>query len=139
LWTGGGMGDPKRILHVDDDEDILQIVQLSLGLLGGFMLLQCASGAEAIARAEAFEPDLILMDFMMPGLNGAETLAELRKIGKLAEVPAIFMTAKNPNGDFDSAARAAVIGNITKPFDAMELPNQVLEIWHKHAAMQAQG
>ena len=117
----------------------MQIVQLSLGLLGGFTLLQCTSGAEAIAKAEAFEPDLILMDFMMPDMNGPSTLAELRKIDKLAKVPAIFMTAKSPNGDFDAATRAAVIGSISKPFDAMELPNQVRELWRIFAATQADG
>lgn len=136
VWTDGAMDDPSRILHVDDDEDILQIVQLSLGLIGGFTLLQCASGAEAIAKAKDFAPDLILMDFMMPDMNGHATLVELRKTGSLSQVPAIFMTAKNLSSELDAVASSAVIGSIMKPFDAMELPNQVRELWRRHAATQ---
>jgi CheY-like chemotaxis protein len=130
------MDDPRRILHVDDDEDILQIVQLSLGLLGGFTLLQCASGAEAIAKAEDFAPDLIIMDYMMPDMNGPAALVELRKTASLSQVPAMFMTAKNLSVDVDAAAGAEVIGSIAKPFDAMELPNQVLDLWRRNVANQ---
>ncbi len=128
------MDDLRRILHVDDDDDILQIVQLSLGLIGGFTLLQCSSGAEAIAKAAEFSPDLMLMDFMMPDMNGYATLIELRKTESLAHVPAIFMTAKNLATDFDETVSAAVIGSIMKPFDPMELPGQVSELWAKNAA-----
>lgn len=134
MWTDDAMDDPRRILHVDDDEDILQIVQLSLGLIGGFTLLQCGSGAEAIAKAKDFAPDLILMDFMMPDMNGQATLQGLRKTDSLSQVPAIFMTAKSMSAEIDAVAGGAVIGSIMKPFDAMELPNQVLALWRKYAA-----
>jgi CheY-like chemotaxis protein len=125
------MKEPQRILHVEDDPDILQIAQLSLESLGGFTLLQCASGPEALTKAEAFAPDLILLDFMMPEMNGYMTLKALRQIPSLAEVPAIFMTAKNLAMELDSEIQASVIGSIQKPFDAMGLPDQLLRIWRK--------
>jgi two-component system, OmpR family, response regulator len=125
------MAGLRKILHVEDDEDILQIVQLSLEALGGFDVLQCASGAEAIEKAADFVPDLILIDFMMPGMNGLVTLQELRKIDSLAEVPAIFMSAKNLVIEGDEVLRASVIGSIQKPFDAMGLPEKVLKIWQQ--------
>lgn len=127
------MKDLRRILHVEDDDDILQLVRLSLEMLGGYDLLQCASGREALDKAEAFGPDLILIDFMMPDMNGHATIMALRDIPALAGVPAIFMTAKDLDRDSDPAIRATAIGTIAKPFDAMDLPNQVRELWARHA------
>lgn len=125
------MNEPQRILHVEDDPDILQIAQLSLEAIGGFTLLQCESGPEALKKAEAFAPDLILLDYMMPEMNGYMTLKALREIPSLANVPAIFMTAKNLAMELDSEIQASVIGSIQKPFDAMGLPEQLLRIWRK--------
>lgn len=123
------MEDLRRILHVEDDDDILQLVKLSLELLGGYVLLQCSSGREAVEKAEAFGPDLILIDFMMPDMNGHATLLALRSKPALRDVPAIFMTAKDLRLDADPTVASAAIGTIAKPFDAMALPDQVRALW----------
>jgi CheY-like chemotaxis protein len=127
------MKELRRILHVEDDDDILQLVKLSLELLGGYELLQCASGREALEKAEGFAPDLILIDFMMPDMNGHAALMALRKLPALRDVPAVFMTAKDLRLDADPGIAAAAIGTIAKPFDAMALPNQVRALWTQGA------
>ena len=84
------MGELRKILHVEDDPDIREIVKLCLEVLGGFELLQCESGRKALEVAEAFSPDLFFLDMMMPGLNGLETLQELKSIETLTDVPSDF-------------------------------------------------
>lgn len=128
------MEDLRRILHVEDDDDILQMAKLSLEMLGGFELLQCASGPEAIEKAEAFAPDLILIDFMMPGMNGHATILALREKPALRDVPAIYMTAKDLRLEADPGVAATAIGTIPKPFDAVELPDRVRALWQARPA-----
>lgn len=129
------MEDLRRILHVEDDDDILQLVRLSLDMLGGFEVLQCTSGAEALEKAEAFAPDLILIDFMMPDMNGHATLQALRARPSLRDVPAIYMTAKDLRLESDPVLAGTAIGTIAKPFDAMELPQQVRALWARRGAV----
>jgi len=115
----------KRLLHVEDDEDIQMIARMALVDLGGFDLLQCASGAEAVAQAAAFAPDLLLLDYMMPGMNGMATLQALRRLPGLAGVPAVFMTAKTLAVTPDEMAANGVVGVIGKPFDPVSLPDRI--------------
>ncbi|KKO02438.1 hypothetical protein LCGC14_0103930, partial [marine sediment metagenome] len=82
----------EKILHVDDDADIRTIAHIALVTVGGFDVLQCESGQQALDRAEEFAPDLILLDVMMPGMDGEETLRSLRKLATTKDTPAIFMT-----------------------------------------------
>lgn len=124
----------QRILHVEDDDDITQLVRLSLETLGGFDLLQCASGREALERAAAYGPDLIVIDYMMPDMNGPATLRALRENPVLRDVPAIFMTARDMPESEAGELGAVVLGTIAKPFDAMALPDQVRAMWQRHAA-----
>lgn len=121
----------NRILHVEDDEDILMIARLALADLGGFEVMQCASGLEAIEKAEGFAPDLLLLDYMMPGMNGMQTLEALRALSPLSSTPAIFMTAKAMEmieGDMEGKG---VLGKITKPFDPVTLPEDIRRFWAK--------
>lgn len=123
------MTELKRILHVEDDEDILMIARLALADLGGFDVMQCMSGPEAIEKAVAFAPDLLLLDFMMPEMNGLQTLQALRAMEPLSDVPAIFMTAKQievAQAEFDGLG---VLGKITKPFDPVALSNDITRLW----------
>jgi len=125
------MGELKRILHVEDDPDIQAIVKICLETIGGYEVLQCLSGREAIDKAEGFDPDLFMLDMMMPGLNGVETLLELRNIASLGDVPAIFITSLNAAGKHEQAIQNLAIGMIPKPFDPTLLADQVQDFWSK--------
>ena len=125
------MADLKRILHVDDDEDIRIIANMALEMVGGFVVLQCDSGAEAVEKGAAFAPDLFLLDYMMPGMNGEETLLALRKIPGLSRVPAVFMTARVQADVSEALLKRGALDVITKPFDPMKLGAQLHEIWSK--------
>src|SRR4051794_27312982 len=84
----------RRILFVEDDPDIQTVARMALEALGGFTVLACNSGAEALAKVDGFVPDLVLLDVMMPGMDGPTTLEALRKRSTCREVPVVFMTAK---------------------------------------------
>ena len=122
-----------RILHVEDDPDIREIARLSLETLGGFTVLQCASGQDALARAEGFAPDLFLFDVMMPVMSGPDTLRALRKIAALSEVPAVFMTSLNMAQDNAEDVRNMSIGSIQKPFDPVALPDQIRSLFESNS------
>ena len=119
----------NRILHVEDDEDILMIARLALADLGGFEVMQCSSGAEAVEKAAAFGPDLLLLDYMMPDMNGMQTLQALRKQPSLTQVPARFMTAKAMDTIEGDMAGLGVLGRITKPFDPVTLSDEIRRYW----------
>lgn len=122
----------ERILYVEDEPDIRTIAQIALEDIGGFTMKFCASGKEALSVAVAFNPDLLLLDVMMPGLDGPATLVELRKLPELATTPAIFVTAKMQPNEIEAYKKAGAIEVITKPFDPMSLANIVKKIWSEH-------
>lgn len=122
--------DLARILYVEDDADIQSIAVLALETVGGFTLCACSSGQEAVAAASAFEPDCILLDVMMPGMDGPATLAALRAVAATTATPAIFMTAKVHPAEVEQLKRLGAIGVIPKPFDAMTLATQVRDLWN---------
>lgn len=129
------MSGLNRILHVEDDEDILMIAKLALADLGGFEVMQCASGPEALREAEKFAPDLLLLDFMMPEMNGVQTLQALRALPSLAGIPAIFMTAKAMELVDAELAGLGVLGRISKPFDPVSLPGEIRRYWAQRDAV----
>lgn len=116
------------ILYVEDEPDIRMIAAMALETLGGFRVESCASGAEAIERAAKITPDVLLLDVMMPGLDGPGTLAALRKLPKLARTPAIFMTAKVQPQEIAGYKALGAIDVIPKPFDPMSLAAAVRAI-----------
>lgn len=120
-----------RIVHVEDDPDIREIALIALEMVGGLQVVQFASGREALEGAAAARPDLFLLDVMMPGMNGEETLSALREKAEFAETPAIFMTAKAQQSDVRKFLEAGALDVIVKPFDPMQLGNQILAIWNK--------
>lgn len=128
------MAGLNRILHVEDDEDILMIARLALADLGGFEVLQCSSGAEALKQAAGFAPDLLLLDYMMPEMNGMQTLQALRTMPETARVPAIFMTAKAMETIEGDMSGLGVLGRITKPFDPVTLPADIRRYWAQRPA-----
>jgi two-component system, OmpR family, response regulator len=121
----------NRILYVEDDIDIRTITLMVLETMSGFVVEACTSGAEALSKASAFQPDLILLDVMMPGMNGPETLLALRKLPQLANTPAVFMTAKVQPKEVQSYLQLGALGVIAKPFDPMTLAGELREMWKK--------
>jgi len=115
---------PTRILHVDDEPDIREIVELSLGQESDFVIRSCGCGAEALAVAADWKPDLLLLDLMMPHMGGVTTLARLRTDIK-SRMPVVFMTAfcKVQEPDYFRSLGAA--GVIYKPFEVMTLAASV--------------
>ena len=124
----------ERILYVDDDADIREVATLALVDVGGFVLLTCESGSDAVLRAKAFMPQLILLDVMMPGMDGPATLTALRALPSLDAVPAIFMTAKVQAGEIVDLLAKGVLDVIAKPFDPMALADDIRHIWKRRDA-----
>jgi CheY-like chemotaxis protein len=114
-----------RVLYVDDEDDIREVAAMSLELDPDFEVQTCASGEQAIAAATASPPGVILLDVMMPGLDGPETLALLQADPRTSRVPVIFITARTQAGDVRRLIRLGAIGHIAKPFDPLALAGQV--------------
>jgi CheY-like chemotaxis protein len=116
-----------RILHVDDEPDIREVVDISLGLDPQFEVRACASGAEALTAAADWLPTLILLDVMMPVMDGPMTLAQLRNNPKTSDVPVLFMTARAQAREVEHYISLGAQGVISKPFDPMTLAGLVGE------------
>lgn len=119
-----------RILYVEDEPDIQAIARLTLEAVGGFTVEVCSSGEEAIRRAVSFEPDLVLLDVMMPGMDGPTTLKALREIPALKTTPVMFMTAKAQPAEVEHFKSLGAIEVIAKPFDPTKLSQIVLDAWN---------
>jgi CheY-like chemotaxis protein len=120
---------PCRILHVDDEPDIRDVVELSLALDPRFTIRSCASGEDAVAEAADWLPDLILCDVMMPVLDGPATLARLRADRRTADIPLIFMTARLQTREVEHFKSLGATGVIAKPFDPTTLAESVRDLW----------
>jgi CheY-like chemotaxis protein/HPt (histidine-containing phosphotransfer) domain-containing protein len=114
-----------RILHVDDEPDIREVVELSLGLDPDFTVQGCGSGKEALVVAAEWQPDFILLDVMMPVMDGPATLIQLRANARTADIPVIFMTARAQAREVDRFRSLGAVGVIPKPFDPMTLAASV--------------
>ncbi|MDH5378078.1 MAG: response regulator [Gammaproteobacteria bacterium] len=123
----------QKILYVEDEPDISQVAKLALENIGGFQVELCENGKVALEVAPAYLPDLILLDVMMPDMDGPTTLTELRKIPELKNVPVVFMTAKVQPSEVASYRALGAVDVISKPFDPMTLAEQVKTIWSKTA------
>lgn len=122
------MAESKRILVIDDEDDIREVAQVSLEMVGGWEVLTAASGKEGLLRAEAEQPDAILLDVMMPDMDGPTTLRQLHAHPALQHIPVIFLTAKVQAADRRRFADLGVQGVLAKPFDPMRLAPQVAEV-----------
>ena len=119
----------RRVLIVDDDESLREIAALSMGAVGGHNVVTASSGAEALASAASEPPDVILLDVMMPGLNGPDTVARLQADPRTREIDVILLTAKvQPSERTEFSRLVGVAGVIGKPFDPMTLAQQVADI-----------
>jgi len=118
----------QRILYVEDDPDIRVVAVMALEAVGGFTVISCASGDEAVREAPQARVDVILLDVMMPGMDGYATLKALRRIPETAATPAIFMTTRVQADEVEQHKAQGALGVIPKPFDPMELPDQIRRI-----------
>lgn len=119
----------KKILYVEDEKNIQTVARIALENVGGFTVEICSSGREAVEKLNVYAPDLILLDVMMPGMDGPTTLKEIRKKPASAGVPVVFMTAKIQPDEIQEYKNIGAADVIPKPFDPMKLASQVQKIY----------
>jgi CheY-like chemotaxis protein len=119
-----------RILIIDDEEDIREVAALSLQTVAGWEVVMASSGAQGLARAIEHKPDAILLDVMMPGMDGPTTFRELRKNPATAHIPVVLLTAKVQSSDQRRFADLGVEAVLFKPFDPMTLSTQIADALH---------
>jgi CheY-like chemotaxis protein len=125
----------RVVLYVEDDPDIREVAAMSLELIGGLEVRACATGEEALAADDAFRPDVLLLDVMMPGMDGPTTLTRLRRDPRFAAAPAIFFTAKANPGEIQRLIDLGAVGVVGKPFDPGTLADEIRRIWEaRHGA-----
>ncbi len=118
----------KRVLLVDDEPDIRMIAAISLERLGGWEVVAVGSGREAMTEARARRPDLILLDVMMPDMDGTATFRELQELPETRDIPVIFLTAKVQPQEVSRYLELGACGVIRKPFDPLSLPDKIRAI-----------
>lgn len=126
------MSKLERILLIDDEPDIQLVVRIALENVGGFTVRVCPEGEAAVVSALEFRPHLILLDVMMPGMDGPSVLHLLQSTRALAGIPVVFMTAKIQTDEVDHLLRSGAVEVIAKPFDPMTLAARVRDIWQRH-------
>lgn len=114
-----------KVLLVDDEPDIRRIAKLGLGRVGGMEVVEATNGTEALARAKEHQFDAVLLDVMMPVLDGPSTLARLREDPATAGIPVVFLTAKAIAAEVDRLKSLGAAGVLTKPFDPMTLAREL--------------
>ena len=119
----------ERVLYVEDEANIRAVGLFSLEEVGGFTVEPAESGQDALSKAGPFAPDLILLDVMMPGMDGIATFKALRSREDTARVPVIFMTAKIQPHEVQAYKELGAIAVIAKPFDPVSLPDEVRALW----------
>lgn len=126
-----------RITYIEDDPDIRAVTEMVLENLGGFTLNVCNGGLSALQSAPLFKPDLILLDVMMPGMDGIEVLKKFKNMPELASTPVVFMTAKAQRHEVDCYKELGAADVISKPYDPMKLVDRIVEIWNHYQSEKA--
>jgi len=116
---------PHRILIIDDEDDIREVAAMSLETVAGWEVMVANSGAQGLTRAATYKPDAILLDVMMPGMDGPTTFRELRKNPVTAKIPVLFLTAKVQATDRRRFADLGIHAVLVKPFDPLTLSTQI--------------
>lgn len=120
-----------KLFHVEDDMDIREIAKMALEMTGQFEVFQFDCGEAALAGAKDLSPDILLLDVMMPGMSGPETLEKLRELDHFATVPAIYMTARVQPNEIEEFKKTGALGVIVKPFDPVSLGQEILDLIEK--------
>ncbi|HLZ29696.1 MAG TPA: response regulator [Chloroflexota bacterium] len=121
---------PRRILIVDDEDDIREVAQVSLELIGGYEVLTASSGRDGLAQARGSQPDAILLDVMMPEMDGPTTLRELRADPATCDIPVVFLTANTQAAQRLELGQLGAAGILSKPFDPLKLASDVAAVLH---------
>lgn len=119
----------NKIMHIEDDPSIQQVAKIALEMVGGFTVQTCSNGYEAIQQFTHFKPDLILLDVMMPGMDGPTTLLQLQQQFDISHTPVIFMTAKVQSNEVAHYKALGAADVVIKPFDPIMLSGQLQKIW----------
>lgn len=127
----------RHILCIDDEDDILYVLRIALESIGHFSVTTINGSAEAVANAGMFIPDLILLDVMMPEMDGPTTLAKLRENPNLEKVPIVFMTARVQPKEVEEYMALGAFGVIRKPFDPMRVCDEITQLWQQYHAQHA--
>lgn len=117
-----------KVLYVDDEPDIREVAAMSLELDPQIAVKLCPSGKQALEEAALWHPSVILLDVMMPGMDGPSTLAALREVPQTSSIPVIFITARAQQAEIDGFIALGAIGVIPKPFDPMDLAQRVRQL-----------
>ncbi|MDM8349011.1 response regulator [Pseudomonas sp. sp1636] len=123
------MPELSRILHVEDDPSIQAVAKVALEAVGGFKVLSCSGGQAALDQVQGFAPDFILLDVMMPDMDGPQTLAKIAQLVDIGRIPVVFMTAKVQPAEIEHYRSLGARDVIIKPFDPMQLAAQIRQIW----------
>jgi two-component system OmpR family response regulator len=121
----------NTLLYVDDEPDIREIVEMALGLVDNLVIRTCASGEQALWIIPSLSPDLVLLDVMMPAMDGPTALSRMRANAALAAIPVVFVTAKALPHEVAHFRELGAAGVIAKPFDPMKLGQEVVKIWER--------
>jgi two-component system, OmpR family, response regulator len=119
----------NRVCYVEDDEDIQRIVRMSLERVGKMTVEVVGDPLVAIERMRAFKPELVMLDWMMPGMDGPALFGKMRETADMKDLPVVFITAKASQRDLDDLRAMGAAGTISKPFSPKELPEQLRAIW----------
>ena len=129
----------RKILCADDEEDILSIVGMCLEMLEDVDVTWCKDGEDALARARETKPDLVILDVMMPRMDGPTAMREMRADPMLKDCPVILMTARVQPSEIEEYRAMGAIDVIQKPFDPMTLASDVIAIWERHQSAAPPG
>jgi CheY-like chemotaxis protein len=121
----------QRICYVEDDEDIQRIVRMSLERIGKMTVELVSDPLAAVAAITAFKPDLVMLDWMMPGMDGPTLFRKMKQLPEVSALPVVFITAKAAQRDMDELLALGAAGAISKPFSPKDLPEQLRAIWAK--------
>jgi two-component system OmpR family response regulator len=119
----------QRILHIEDVPSIQVVTRIALEKLGGFRILSCASGAEALAQVRQFDPDLILLDLELPQMDGLALLQQLAQLIDLQRIPVVLLTGRKEPVELADLRHLGVRQLLLKPFDPLLLATQLNAIW----------
>lgn len=119
----------ERVLYIEDEEDIRIVADIALKTIGGLDTRCCASGPEGLATLETFPAQLILLDVMMPGMDGPSVLSEIRNNEQYQNTPVVFITAKVQANEVDQLLSLGANAVISKPFEPMDMAQKLRDIW----------